>query len=168
MRKIRVFLGVILAFTLFFVGIGVPVAQAADTIIINSNEFVADTLNGVDAIYRPGGSDGSDAVYSCAAYIKKYYKEVYDVKVYNLFYNSTPKCYGGEKFTKVTEPQIGDIAACNTSHGSTHWAIVKKVNEDDTVTLIEQNWKWKQGGKTVTVKNRTAETNSIGFYRLNN
>lgn len=168
MIKIRRAIGANIIIMLLFVNLLTPVAYASvqETITITGDNFLVDTLNGVDAIYRQGSSDGSSQIYSCAAYVKKYYKDVYDVSIYNLFYNKTPKCYGGEKITIVTEPMIGDIAACNTNRSTTHWAIVKEVNKDNTVTLIEQNWKWRQGGKTVTVKNRTVEVKSIRFYRL--
>ena len=49
---------------------------------------------------------------------------------------------------------------------TTHWAIVKQVNKNGTVTLIEQNWKWNQGGSTQTVLNRKIKTSSARFYRL--
>lgn len=128
------------------------------TITITKTGFVADSFNGVDAIYRPGGNDGSSATYSCAAFIKKYYKKMYDVSVYNLFGGNTPKTYEGEKITSVKSPKAGDIAYKNG-----HWAIVKKVNDNDTVTLIEQNWKW--GGNQCKV-NRTVDTTSLKYFRL--
>lgn len=128
------------------------------TLTITKTGFVADTFNGVDAIYRKGGNDGSSATYSCAAFIKKYYKKIYDVSVYNLFGGSTPKTYEGDKITSVKSPKEGDIAYKNG-----HWAIVKKVNDDDTVTLIEQNWKWS--GNQCKI-NRTVDTSTLKYFRL--
>lgn len=128
------------------------------TLTITKTGFVADSFNGVDAIYRKGGNDGSSATYSCAAFIKKYYKKVYDVSVYNLFGGSTPKTYEGKAIASVSSPKTGDIAYKNG-----HWSIVKKVNDNDTVTLIEQNWKWS--GNQCKV-NRTVDTSSLKYFRL--
>ncbi len=128
------------------------------TLTITKTGFVADTFNGVDAIYRKGGNDGSSATYSCAAFIKKYYKKVYNVSVYNLFGGSTPKTYEGKKFSSVKSPREGDVA-----YKSGHWSIVKKVNSNGTVTLIEQNWKW--GGNQCKA-NRTVKTSSLKYFRL--
>lgn len=155
---------------LFSVNLLTPVSQASETkiVTISKKKFVSDTLNGVNAIYRPSNiySEGRNTTYSCAAFVKKYYKEVYGVSAYNLFYNKIPNTYEGEKFVLVTKPQVGDIAASNTSKSSTHWAIVKEVNKDNTVTLIEQNWKWMQNSKTVTKINRTVVISNTRFYRL--
>ncbi len=132
---------------------------------ITKSSYIADTFNGVEALYRKGGNDGSNSTYSCAAYIKRYYKEVHGVTVMNLFSGATPSSSKGN-FKLVKTPQEGDIVACSTSSGSNHWAIVKKVNDDNTVTLIEQNWKWSQGGQTVCKVNRSISISSGKFYHL--
>lgn len=134
-------------------------------IVTKGTNFVSDSFNGVNAIYRQGRSDGSSQTYSCAAFVKKYYKKIYKKNVYNLLYKRTPLVTGG-KVNKVSKPQPGDIVGSNTNHGTTHWAIVKAVNSDNTVTLIEQNWKWQSGGRTYTVINRKIKTSSARFYRL--
>lgn len=132
------------------------------TLTITNDEFVADSFNGVDAIYRPGKNDGSNATYSCAAYIKKYYKEIYGVSVYNLYNGRTPLTYEGISIKPAKAPKVGDIAG-----GSSHWAIVKSVDkENKKVVLIEQNWKWSQGGQTVCKTNRTVSWDSFKYYRL--
>ena len=139
---------------------------ARKQIVVTKNaNFVADKFNGVKAIYRKGSSDGSSKTYSCAAFVKKYYKKIYKKNVYNLLYNRTPLVTGG-KVKKVSTPQVGDIVGSNTNHGTTHWAIVKAVNSDNTVTLIEQNWKWQCGGRTYTIVNRKIKNSSARFYRL--
>lgn len=132
------------------------------TLTIKKDSYVADTFKGVDAIYRPGKNDGSNATYSCAAFIKKFYKEVYDVSIYNLYGGSTPLTYEGTTFSSVKSPKVGDIAAT-----SSHWAIVKSVDkENKKVVLIEQNWKWQQAGQTVCKINRTVSFSNLNFYRL--
>jgi len=138
------------------------VSYKEDTLVVKNDSYVSDTFKGVDAIYRPGKSDGTNATYSCAAFIKKFYKEVYDVSVYNLYGGSTPLTYEGDDFESVDTPHVGDIAAT-----SSHWAIVKSVDkENEEVVLIEQNWKWQQGGQTVCKINRTLSISSLNFYRL--
>lgn len=135
--------------------------------ITKSKKQVVDSLNGVKAYYRKGGNDGSSSFYSCAAYVKRYYKKVYDVDVNNLFYNRTPNVASGNgKFTRVKKAKVGDIVAMNTNHGTTHWGIVKSVSKKGVITLIEQNWKWNQGGSTVSVKNRKVKTSNVRLYRL--
>jgi hypothetical protein len=133
-------------------------------ITITGSNFVADSFNGVDALYRTGGSDGSNETYSCAAYVKRYYKEIYGVNANNFFHGRTPKS-DKDSFLKVSKPQVGDIAAMDSSSTSTHWAIVKEVNKS-SITLIEQNWKWSQDGKYVTKINRTISINDARYYRL--
>ena len=134
--------------------------------IFKSSKQTVDTLNGVKAYYRKGPNDGSNKFYSCAAFVKRYYKQVYGMNVYNLLRNRTPLAEG-DSFKRVKTPRIGDIVAMNTNHGTTHWAIVKSISENGSIiTLIEQNWKWSQGGSTVSVKNRKVKTSKVRLYRL--
>ena len=133
--------------------------------IYKSAKQVVDSFNGVHAYYRKGGNDGSNSFYSCAAFVKRYYKTVYHRDVNNLLHNRTPLAKG-DSFVKVTSPQVGDIVATNTNHGTTHWAIAKSINEDGTITLIEQNWKWRQGGGTKSVLNRKIKVSRARYYRL--
>ena len=135
------------------------------TLTITKNSFVADTLNGVPALYRTGRNDGSSSTYSCAAFVKRYYKEVYGVTVMNLLSGRTPSSSKGS-FKSVSTPQVGDVVACRSTSGSNHWAIVKQVNDNNTVTLIEQNWKWTQGRQTLCKTNRSISISSGKFYRL--
>lgn len=158
---------VILSFllTVMLFTVSVHASDFSNLIVpIKGTGYVVDSFNGVDALYRPGGSDGSNSTYSCAAYVKKYYKAIYGVTPNNLFHNRTPGVTN-DSFIIVSSPQPGDIAAMNTSGYSTHWAIVKEVGKSN-VTLIEQNWKWSQGGQYVTKINRTVSNNTLRFYRL--
>ena len=100
------------------------------------------TYNGVkvDAVYKPKNGDLSynyDSTYCCAAFVQKFYKQVYGVTVGNLIPTCTPSVRaGGGSFSKTTTPKVGDI------YGNyTHWAIVKKVSGNN-ITLIEQNYWW--------------------------
>ncbi len=112
-------------------------------ITLTQPEQVLDTITfqgiTVDAIYTNAAHSGSDPVYSCAAFVKKFYQQVYGINVYNLHSSvSTPLIYDNKgSFIVTEEPQIGDIVRDNTR---THWAIVKDITED-TVTLIQQNYR---------------------------
>ena len=106
---------------------------------ITSNGQVVDsiTVNGkkVDAMYAPRGNVSNydtDQTYCCAAFVKRFYKNVFGVDVWNLYPGNTPEVSSGS-FTKTTTPKVGDIAG-----NYEHWAIVKSVS-GDKVTVIEQN-----------------------------
>lgn len=105
---------------------------------IDSGVVDSITVNGVtvEALYRPYDvSMNKDATYSCAAFVKRFYNDIYGMNVYNLMETtSTPQMDGGS-FEVVSAPQVGDIIRDNVS---VHWAIVKEVN-GNTVTVIQQN-----------------------------
>ena len=133
-------------------------------ITIKGSKYVADKFHGVKAYYRAGGNDGTNATYSCAAFVKRYYSEVYNVSVSNLLAGCTPVSSKGV-IRKVSSPKKGDIVATASGSGN-HWAIVKKVNDNGTITLIEQNWKWQQDGKTLARVNRRVKASDCKLYRL--
>ena len=99
------------------------------------------TYNGitVEALYSNESYLNSDATYSCAAFIKKFYLAVYGVSVYNLMSSeSIPMVYDNKGSFAVTgQPQVGDIVRDNAR---THWAIVKSIS-GNTLTVIQQNYK---------------------------
>ena len=64
-----------------------------------------------------------------------------------MFTGRTPSASSGS-FYRTTSPAEGDIGYQTNSRGSGHWFIIKAVNSDGTYTVIEQNWKWKSGGRT--------------------
>lgn len=140
---------------------------AMTLVTVRKTGQVVDSFNGVDAIYRPGGSDGSNPTYSCAALVKKYYAKVYGVTPYNLLTGATPVVYNGDSFVKVQTPRVGDIVNCTNSNGVfSHWAIIQAVT-DDEVVLLEQNWKWQQGGVTMAKADRSLNKNSsLRYFRL--
>lgn len=123
--------------------------------VTKSNQVVESiTLNGktVSAVYRPyTGNNGTDATYSCAAFVSKFYKQVYGVTVNHLMRQySGPRVSSGKGGFKVTEkPKVGDVIHEETN-AVTHWAIVKKVS-GNKVTVIEQNaWYSKDQNKART------------------
>jgi len=140
-------------------------AKTKDIVITKTN-FVLDTFNGVDALYRPGSGDGSNATYSCAAYVKKYYKSVYGVTVNNLFGSGTPNVEGSDYVVKVKKAQPGDIVCERTDHGTYHWSIVKEVYSDGSFLVIEQNYKWTSGGTTYARTGRVLDPDDVRLYRL--
>lgn len=119
-------------------------AQKNGTLItLTQPEQVLETITfqgiTVEAIYTNAAHSGSDPIYSCAAFVKKFYQQVYGIGVYNLHSSvSTPLIYDNKgSFLITEEPQVGDIVRDNAR---THWAIVKDVTED-TVTVIQQNYR---------------------------
>jgi hypothetical protein len=93
----------------------------------------------VEAVYTNSSYSRSDTTYSCAAFVKKFYKMVYGVTVYNLNSpSSEPLIYDNKGSFSITDnPQKGDIVRDNTR---THWAIVKDVSEN-FITIIQQNYR---------------------------
>lgn len=136
-------------------------------ITIKGTNVVVDSFKGVDAIYTQEKNADTDATYSCAAYVKKYYKEIYGINVTNLMDNGPPMVpAGGASFVRVTKPQIGDIVFWPTSKNkNNHSAIVKSVT-GNTVTLIEQNY--KSSATATAAVNRTISFPSaeFEFWRL--
>ena len=118
-------------------------ALASDTTLdiryvpITEGGFVADTMDGVDAIYNLWG--GPD----CADLVIRYYDAVFGVDVQ---LGGVPVVTGGEGWLEETNvPQRGDIlyASAAARGNSTHYALCKSVDEAaGTVTLFEQNWVW--------------------------
>ena len=140
-------LAVTLLFSALFFTMDVNAAGGIDwgnAVPVTQNGQVVDsiTMNGqtVQAIYAPRGNVSgydSDGTYCCAAFVKRFYKNVYGVDVWNLYPGNTPSVSSGS-FTKTDSPQPGDIAA-----NSEHWAIVKSVSGGG-VKVIEQNaWNTK-------------------------
>lgn len=146
-------------------------ASAMQGIKITTKGQVVDsiTFNGVtvNAIYAPRATVknySSNATYCCAAFVKKFYSAVYGINVYNLLKNGGGPRANKGSFSVTNDPQVGDILH-NTSV-NTHWAIVKAVNDNGTVTIIEQNaWYNKDNnvarvGKTVPISGK-----GIKYYR---
>lgn len=136
-------------------------------ITIKGTNVVVDSFKGVDAVYTKEKNADTDAIYSCAAYVKKYYKEIYGVTVTNLINNGPPMIpAGGASFVKVTKPQIGDIAFWPTSKNkNNHSAIVKAIN-GNTVTLIEQNYKTSATAAVAVNRVVTFPAAEFEFWRL--
>ena len=128
----------------------------------NCNSFDSISFNGktVNAIYPVGyKNSGSDKTYCCAAFVKKFYKTIWGVDVWNLIYPGAPKTSNGQ-FYKTNSPVVGDIVATTN-----HWAIVKSIS-GNKVTVIEQNWSWMRGGNLWATKGRVCSLSGSGttFY----
>lgn len=121
------------------------------------------TFNGVtvQSLYAPRNQVSnydSDTTLCCAAFVKRFYENVFGVGVYNLFGGATPCIsYGGGSFSETSSPVVGDIA-----RGPNHWAIVKAVS-GNTITLIEQN-AWSSDYTKAAVGRRIIEPESTYTY----
>ncbi len=117
------------------------------------------TYNGItiEAAYTNGAYSGSDPVYSCAAFVKKFYSTVYGIGVYNLISKeSVPLVYQNiGSFSLTDQPQKGDIVRDNSR---THWAIVSSV-ANDVITVIQQNYR---SGNTAWI-NCTIDRGDTGY-----
>lgn len=141
------------------IGFNLTTVFAQSTVKVTKENQVVDTFEGVQALYRPGPSDGSDTTYSCAALVKRYYTAKYGKTPYNLLYNRTPSIDGGT-FKKVSSPKVGDIVGYpNASRQCNHWAIVQGISGNNVI-LFEQNWKWQEGGYTVALSDHIVGTNA--------
>ncbi|MBR1757340.1 MAG: hypothetical protein IJ744_01255 [Lachnospiraceae bacterium] len=141
-------------------------ASAYTEVTVTESMQVTDSLNGVDTWYRPGRNDGSSTTYSCAAYVKRYYEEIYGVHLTGLIGQVIPNTNCSDDLIVVDDPQVGDIIRERTHHGTTHWAIVKEVKDDGTVIAIEQNWKYRTGGQTLARVDREMEEDRCVYLRL--
>lgn len=103
-------------------GKGIKITKA--NTIVDSITFNGTTVN---AIYKPkkGVSNyNSDSTYCCAAFVSRFYKQVYGITVNNLYPGNTPNVASGTgRFVKTSSPKVGDIYG-----NSGHWAIVKAVS----------------------------------------
>lgn len=139
-------------------------ATSGQRIEITYDGQTVDSFNGVPAKYIRGTGNSNSGTYSCAGYVKAYYSKIFNVNVYNLVSNATPKTSeSGYSFKQITSNILpGDIVRLPG-----HWAIVKSVN-GNTLTIIEQNWKWASGGKTYCSINRTVtiSVDSLAVFTL--
>lgn len=143
---------------------GVYGAIDTQTVTISKDGQAVDKFCNVKSYYILGSSNTGN--YCCAAYVKRFYAALYNVKVSQVNTYAGPPVVSAEdknvSLRKVSVPQPGDIMQ-NT--GYSHVAIVKSVNGNE-VTLIEQNWKWTSGGVVYAKINRKIDINSAYFYRL--
>jgi hypothetical protein len=140
------------------------------TVKITSDGQTVDTFNGVSAKYITGVGNSDTGTYSCASYVSNYYKAVYGITVTNMYTGRTPSASSGY-FSETTSPKAGDIGYQLNSSNSGHWFIIKSVNSDGTYTIIEQNWKWKNGNATYCNQNRKvsyASTKGFKVFRWSN
>jgi hypothetical protein len=150
-RKLIRTLALALCVLLVFSGAAIAsdeTTMSVEYVPITGDGFVADTLNGVDALYNLTGP-----TYYCTELIVRYYKTLYDLDV---IFNDGPEVKGNSNywFEKTDSPQPGDVLYADASAraaGSNHAALVKTVN-DGSLTLIEENWSWNgQAGINRTV-----------------
>lgn len=169
MKSTKRLLSLLLALVTLCSVITTPATAASQktNVKITTNGQIVDTLNGVPAKYEKGTGNSNSNEYCCAQYVKNYYKSNFNISVYNLTNNCTPKVsekgYEFKKISSASEVAVGDVV--RLPH---HWAIVKE-KSGNVITLIEQNWKWadKQGNTYATI-NRTVTFGSsdLVIFRL--
>ena len=111
---------------LLLLTLALPAGAAEGTISctyipITGEEFVAETMNGVE-----------------------YYEEVYGLEIRCAQGNLTVLNSDGLYFVETDDPQPGDVlfgSAAARGKGYDHWALVRS-NNGDSLTLFEQNWRW--------------------------
>ncbi len=162
-------MGALMLALVLFVSMPVQASAAATTKVkIDYNGKVVDSFNDVEAKYITGTGNSSTGEYSDAQYVKNYYAKVYGVEVHDLLPGKTPKSSTeGYSFRQIQTAILpGDIGYHNTNDkGSPHWFIVKSVSGDN-ITVIEQNWKWKEGSYTYANANRTVTLNVTPYLRV--
>ena len=164
MRKGKKLAAVFLAMVQAF---AIPTVVNAMTqwVTIEDSHVVLDSFHGVDAVYSSNHNSASDPIYSCAAYVKKYYDAVYGLSVYNLMDDGPPLIEEREAyFVRTEDPEPGDIVFWPTSaNANNHSAIIKEV-DGNRLTLIEQNYKTG----TIAAVNReiTYPSNRFVIYTL--
>lgn len=117
---------------------------------------------------KKGTYSRGDTTYSCAALVKRFYKNTFGINVYNLVSSkSVPKISESNKgsFAKTTSPVPGDIVRWESG---VHWAIVKSVS-GSKVTVIQQNFWWnsKQCAPNIVI-DKNLKNFSFWHYSKNN
>ena len=165
-KKHRTLFVLALVFCLIFTSVSGAFAETRVT--FGNTQKTVDTFNGVPAYYKTGYHN-TDDTYSCAAYVKRYYKQIYNVSVSNLQYDRTP--VASEKdytFRQIgyTEVKPGDIGYQDGSSGG-HWFIIKTVN-GKSMTVIEQNWKKNSSSTSCTIDRQVTfgTTKNLKAFRL--
>ncbi len=153
-----------------FIPMSVNASASYERIQITYDGQCVDEFNGVKALYKTGTGNTNTGEYSCAGYVTKYFRQVYGFSVSNLLQGATPQTDNSQySFSQTSSPQSGDVCYHQNSSGGGHWMIIKSVS-GNSVTVIEQNWKWASNGSTYAAKNRTFTTsdyNNVKFFHLN-
>lgn len=112
-----------------------------DYAVITHDGFVADSLNGVDAIYNLTISSPD-----CLEYIQRYYQTLYGLSIQasgHAIWVANSDVY---TFVQTDTPAPGDIgyaSAAERGKSCGHYVMCKEADAaSGTITLIEQNWIW--------------------------
>lgn len=132
-----------------------------------NSQTTVDTFNGVPAYYKIGNHN-SDATYSCAAYVKRYYSTIFGVGVSNLLAKKTPLCdRSGYELRAVDarSAKPGDVGYHTNSSGGGHWFIIKSV-DGNGLTVIEQNYKTASATSVTINRVVSYSQNGLKVFRL--
>lgn len=112
-----------------------------DYAVITHDGFVADSLNGVDAIYNLTTSSPD-----CLEYIQRYYQTLYGLNIQATGHNLRVANDDAYYFVETDTPLPGDIGyatAAERGKSCAHYVMCKAADAaSGTITLIEQNWIW--------------------------
>lgn len=170
-RKLSVILALVTIVSALF-GMNVFAKVSYERVEIKKDGQCVDSLDGVKAVYKKGVGNTNRGSYCCAGYVTKYYEKVHGITVSNMCQGRTPQTNKkGYTFKEVdiSSAKKGDICYHQNSKGGGHWMIVKSAS-DNKVTVIEQNWKWQDGSKTMAAKNRTfgvKDYTNVKIFHLN-
>lgn len=112
---------------------------SCDYIEITGEDFVADRMNGVEALYNLRGR----TLY-CVELVERYYEEVYGLDLLLTDHSIQVENNSDLYFEETDIPRSGDImfgSASARGKSYSHWGIVKEW-DGDTLTVFEQNWRW--------------------------
>ena len=134
-----------------------------DYVAITEDGFVADLMDGVEAIYNL-----TIASPDCLEYIQRYYRELYGLEIQAVGHNIWITNSETYWFEPTSTPQPGDIGyatAAERGKSCGHYVMCKQADEDaGTITLIEQNWIWD--GKAGVNRTISYSGSCYTFYML--
>ena len=119
---------------------------------ITSDHYITDTFCGVPAYYNKNSN------IQCNEYIMRFYDHEFGLYVFAYSNTGLIMMSNGYEFQKTTVPKPGDVyyaPAEKRGKPYDHWAIVKQYNaKAHTITLIEQNFSYTEGGIKYASVNR--------------
>ena len=136
----------------------------AETVEITHNGQQVDELAGVPALYVTYPSNTGE--YCCAGYVMRFYRELFGLSVTDINTVDGPPVFSkaGHTVTLVETdaPRRFDLAQ---TRERTHVAVVKAPAAGGAV-VVEQNYKYFDGGRLVAERGRVAPSDEYVFYRV--
>ena len=137
---------------------------SAETVEITHDGQQVDELAGVPALYVTYPSDTGE--YCCAGYVMRFYRELFGLSVTDINTVDGPPVFSKAGHTVTLEqtdsPRRFDLAQ---TRERTHVAVVKYPAAGGAV-VVEQNYKYYDGGRLVAERDRLAPAEEYVFYRV--